>query len=135
MLNVVVLTGRLTKDPELKKTPSGVYVLGFSIAVERRYRSGEDRQADFINIVAWRKTAEFISKYFKKGQMIAVEGSLQSRKYQDKDGNNRTAVEVVANNAQFADYKRNDDISSTEAITANGTDFIEIEADQEDLPF
>lgn len=135
MLNVVVLTGRLTKDPELKTTPSGVYVLGFSIAVERRYRSGEDRQADFINIVAWRKTAEFISKYFKKGQMIAVEGSLQSRKYQDKDGNNRTAVEVVANNAQFADYKRNDDISSTEAITANGTDFIEIEADQEDLPF
>lgn len=135
MLNVVVLTGRLTKDPELKTTPSGVYVLGFSIAVERRYRSGEDRQADFINIVAWRKTAEFISKYFKKGQMIAIEGSLQSRKYQDKDGNNRTAVEVVANNAQFADYKRNDDISSTEAITANGTDFIEIEADQEDLPF
>lgn len=135
MLNVVVLTGRLTKDPELKTTPSGVYVLGFSIAVERRYRSGEDRQADFINIVAWRKTAEFISKYFKKGQMIAVEGSLQSRKYQDKDGNNRTVVEVVANNAQFADYKRNDDISSTEAITANGTDFIEIEADQEDLPF
>lgn len=135
MLNVVVLTGRLTKDPELKTTPSGVYVLGFSIAVERRYRSGEDRQADFINIVAWRKTAEFISKYFKKGQMIAIEGSLQSRKYQDKDGNNRTAVEVVANNAQFADYKRNDDSSSTEAITANGTDFIEIEADQEDLPF
>lgn len=135
MLNVVVLTGRLTKDPELKTTPSGVYVLGFSIAVERRYRSGEDRQTDFINIVAWRKTAEFISKYFKKGQMIAIEGSLQSRKYQDKDGNNRTAVEVVANNAQFADYKRNDDSSNTEAITANGTDFIEIEADQEDLPF
>ena len=135
MLNVVVLTGRLTKDPELKTTPSGVYVVSFSIAVERRYRSGEDRQADFINIVAWRKTAEFISKYFKKGQMIAIEGSLQSRKYQDKDGNNRTAVEVVANNAQFADYKRNDDSSNTEAITANGTDFIEIEADQEDLPF
>ena len=99
MLNVVVLTGRLTKDPELKTTPSGVYVVSFSIAVERRYRSGEDRQADFINIVAWRKTAEFISKYFKKGQMIAVEGTLQSRRYQDRDGNNRTAVEVVANNA------------------------------------
>ncbi len=135
MLNVVVLTGRLTKDPELKTTPSGVYVVSFSIAVERRYRSGEDRQADFINIVAWRKTAEFISKYFKKGQMIAVEGLLQSRRYQDRDGNNRTAVEVVANNAQFADYKRNDDTGSTEAVTADDTDFIEIEADQEDLPF
>ena len=109
MLNVVVLTGRLTADPELKTTATnGTSVCSFSIAVERRYKSGEERQSDFINIVAWRSTAEFVSKYFKKGQMIAIEGSIQTRKYQDKEGKNRTAFEVVANNVQFADFTKKD---------------------------
>lgn len=106
MFNLVVLTGRLTANPELKTTPNGVSVTSFSIAVERRYRQGEERQADFINIVAWRSSAEFICKYFSKGSMIGIEGAIQTRKYQDKDGNNRTAFEVVANNVQFVESKR-----------------------------
>ena len=97
MFNLVVLTGRLTADPELKTTPNGISVTSFSIAVSRRYRSGEATETDFINIVAWRQTAEFITKYFKKGTMIGIEGSIQTRRYTDKNGNNRTAFEVVAN--------------------------------------
>ena len=89
MFNLVVLTGRLTADPELKTTPNGTSVTSFSIAVDRRYRSGEERQTDFINIVAWRTSAEFICKYFKKGSLIGIEGSIQTRRYQDKNGNNR----------------------------------------------
>lgn len=105
MFNLVVLTGRLTADPELKTTPNGTNVTSFSIAVERRYRSGEERQTDFINIVAWRQRAEFVSKWFKKGQLVAVDGSIQTRRYTDKDGNNRTAFEVVANNVHFAEKR------------------------------
>lgn len=108
MFNLVVLTGRLTADPELRKTPSDVPVTGFSIAVQRKYKSGEEPETDFINIVAWRSSAEFICKYFKKGSMIGIEGSIQTRKYKDKDGNNRTAFEVVANNVQFVESRKND---------------------------
>ena len=140
MLNVVVLTGRLTSDPELKHTTSGIAVTSFSIAVDRRYRSGEERQTDFINIVAWRNSAEFVANYFKKGQLIAIEGSIQTRRYQDKDGNNRTAFEVVANNVQFAESKRSDDsapagdsIPASLSNTDSG-DFTEFTGD-EDLPF
>ena len=115
MFNLVVLSGRLTADPELKTTPNGVSVTSFSIAVERRYRQGEERQADFINIVAWRSSAEFICKYFKKGSMIGIEGSIQTRKYQDRDGNNRTAFEVVANNVQFVEFKKADNNSENNA--------------------
>ena len=115
MFNLVVLTGRLTAEPELKTTPNGVSVTSFSIAVERRYRQGEERQADFINIVAWRSSAEFICKYFKKGSMIGIEGSIQTRKYQDRDGNNRTAFEVVANNVQFVEFKKADNNSDNNA--------------------
>lgn len=115
MFNLVVLTGRLTADPELKTTQSGVSVTSFSIAVERRYKQGEERQADFINIVAWRSSAEFICKYFKKGSMIGIEGSIQTRKYQDRDGNNRTAFEVVANNVQFVEFKKADNNSDNNA--------------------
>lgn len=106
MFNLVVLTGRLTADPELKNTTNGIPVCSFSIAVDRRYKQGEERQTDFINIVAWRQTAEFITRYFSKGSMIGIEGSIQTRRYQDKDGNNRTVFEVVANNVQFMDSKR-----------------------------
>ena len=107
MFNLVVLTGRLTADPELKTTQSGVSVVSFCIAVQRQYKSGEEPITDFINIVAWRHTAEFVTKYFKKGNMIGIEGSIQTRKYTDKDGNNRTAFEVLANNVQFVESKRN----------------------------
>ncbi len=140
MLNVVVLTGRLTADPELKTTTNGTSVCSFSIAVDRRYRSGEDRQTDFINIVAWRTSAEFVSKYFKKGQMIAIEGSIQTRRYQDKEGNNRTAFEVVANNVQFADFARREGESTAPAATtsysnADAGDFASIDDSDDDLPF
>lgn len=107
MFNLVVLTGRLTADPELKTTQSGVSVVSFCVAVQRQYKSGEDPITDFINVVAWRHTAEFVTKYFHKGNMIGIEGSIQTRKYTDKDGNNRTAFEVLANNVQFVEGKRN----------------------------
>ena len=106
MLNVVAIMGRLVADPELRTTQSGTNVCSFRIACDRNFaRQGEQRQADFIDIVAWRQQAEFVSKYFQKGSLIAIEGSLQTRQYQDKQGNNRTAVEVVANNINFAGPK------------------------------
>ena len=109
MLNVVAIMGRLVADPELRTTQSGTNVCSFRIACDRNFaRQGEQRQADFIDIVAWRQQAEFVSKYFQKGSLIAIEGSLQTRQYQDKNGNNRTAVEVVANNISFAGAKRQD---------------------------
>jgi single-strand DNA-binding protein len=142
MINVVVLTGRLTTDPELKTTTNGTSVCSFSIAVDRRFsRSAEERQTDFINIVTWRSSAEFVSKYFKKGQMIAIEGSIQTRRYQDKDGNNRTAFEVVASNVQFADFARKDGDSSAPAAApvsfsnADAGDFTSIDDVDDDLPF
>jgi single-strand DNA-binding protein len=107
MLNVAVLMGRLTADPELRTTPNGVSVTSFTIACDRSYvASGAERQADFIDIVAWRKTAEFICKYFRKGQLIAVQGAIQTRTYTDKSGNKRKAFEIVADNAHFAESKR-----------------------------
>ena len=106
MLNVSILMGRLTADPELKKTPSGVSVTTFTVAVNRSYvKQGEERQSDFIECVAWRNTADFICKYFRKGQMIAVQGSIQTRSYQDKNGNKRKVVEVQADKVFFADSK------------------------------
>ena len=103
MLNIVAIMGRLVADPELRTTQNGTNVCSFRIACDRNYTaSGQERQADFIDVVAWRQSAEFISKYFQKGSMIAIDGSLQSRQYQDKNGNNRTAVEVLANHISFA---------------------------------
>ena len=140
MFNLVVLTGRLTADPELKTTPNGISVTSFSIAVSRRYRSGKETQADFINIVAWRQNAEFITKYFKKGNMIGIEGSIQTRRYTDKNGNNRTAFEVVVNNAQFVESKRDSasagaDDSAASYSNADAGDFTEIGGMDDDLPF
>ena len=139
MFNIVVLTGRLTDDPELKTTPAGIPVTSFSIAVDRRYKQGEEKQTDFINIVAWRSSAEFICKYFKKGSMIGIEGSIQTRKYTDKNGINRTAFEVVAKDVQFVESKRDSAASPANATptafsNADDNDFIEISAD-DDLPF
>ena len=110
MLNVAVLMGRLVADPELRHTPNGIAVTTFTIAVDRGYaKAGTERQTDFIDIVAWRSSAEFVCKYFRKGQMIAVEGSIQTRSYTDKDGNKRKAFEIVANNVSFTESKRGSD--------------------------
>lgn len=137
MFNLVVLTGRLTADPELKTTPNGISVTTFSIAVNRNYKAGEEQQTDFINIVAWRQTAEFITRYFQKGSLIGIEGSIQTRRYQDKNGNNRTAFEVVVNNAQFVESKRNGDNATGDIDYDDNYDtdnFTEVDGD-DDLPF
>ena len=106
MLNIVAIMGRLVRDPELRTTQQGTNVCTFRIACERSYaQKGQERQADFIDVVAWRQMAEFVSKHFQKGSMIAIEGSLQTRQYQDKQGSNRTAVEVLANHISFAGPK------------------------------
>ena len=106
-MNVAILIGRLTDNPELRHTTSNIAVTRFSIAVDRRFaKAGEERATDFINIVAWRQQAEFICNYFKKGQRIAIEGSIQTGRYQDKDGNNRYTFEVVANNVHFVESKK-----------------------------
>ena len=102
MLNVVALNGRLTAEPELKTTPSGISVCSFCIAVDRNAKSKDsEKLTDFINVVAWRNTAEFVSRYFNKGQMIAVQGELQSRKFTDKGGTNHTVYEVNAVQVSF----------------------------------
>ena len=151
MLNVVALMGRLTADPELKQTPNGISVVSFSIAVNRSYVSkGEERTADFINIVAWRNTADFVCKYFGKGQMMAVNGSIQTRNYEDKNGNKRTAFEIVADNVHFAESKNsgnNNTNNNSKPVatfnpsadvmsfsTADDSEFIEVTSD-DDLPF
>lgn len=108
MLNKAILMGRLTRDPELRYTPNGnVPVVTFSLAVERSYSgNGRERQTDFIDIVAWRRQAEFVSQWFTKGMMAIVVGSIQSRRWQDKNGNNRTSIEVIADEIQFGETKK-----------------------------
>lgn len=115
MLNVAAIMGRLTADPELRTTASGISVCSFTLAVDRSFvRQGEERQADFINVVAWRSTAEFICKYFTKGQMMAVTGSIQTRNYEDRQGNRRTAVEIVASDVSFTGSRRESGSGSSE---------------------
>ena len=136
MLNLVELQGRLTANPELKTTPSGVKVTSFSLAVERNYQSGEERQTDFINIVAWRGTAEFICRYFPKGKMMLVVGSLQVRNYTANDGTKRYVTEVVANEVYFAGDKtetlQKPDVEYSDSNTDDG--YTEISS-EDDLPF
>lgn len=138
MFNSVILSGRLTADPELKTTQSGILVTTFSLAVNRPKRKDEEQQTDFINIVAWRNTAEFVTKYFKKGSLIGIEGSIQTRKYEDKDGKKRVAFEVISNQVHFLKSKRTDeqDESNNASVpqNANTTDFTDIGTD-EDIPF
>ncbi len=142
MFNLVVLTGRLTADPELRYTANNTPVTSFSIAVSRRYKAGEEAQADFINIVAWRQTAEFVTKYFQKGSMIGIEGSIQTRRYVDKEtGKNRTAFEVLANNVQFVESKRdgaaNGGAEAPQGFSnAGANEFTDLSgAGDDDLPF
>lgn len=130
MINLVVLMGRLTYEPELKTTPSGVSVIRFQLAVERRYSKGEEKQADFIDCTAWRQTAEFVSRYFHKGSMIAVEGAIQTDSYTDKDGNNRKSVTVVANNVSFCGSKAESNTNTNQSMPDEFEDI-----DDDDLPF
>ena len=150
MINNVVLMGRLVATPELRNTQTGLAVTSFSLAVERSYaRQGEQRQTDFINCVAWRNTAEFISRYFQKGSMIAVTGSIHTRNYEDKNGNKRTAVEVLVDQASFCGSKAetgtgNNNYNQSYSApaqpaapsfsTGSDGDFEEISGD-DDLPF
>lgn len=151
MLNNVSLMGRMAADPELRNTQSGIPVTTFRIAVDRTFvPKGQEKQTDWIDIVAWRSTAEFVEKYFRKGSMIAVQGSIQTRSYTDKDGNKRTAFEVVADNVFFGESKRDSggapagnrydsqvpqfSESAPAFSTASSGDFEEIVGDDE-LPF
>jgi single-strand DNA-binding protein len=119
MLNHITIMGRLTRDPELRTTQSGVSVTSFSVAVDRDFggRDGGERQTDFIDCVAWRSTGEFVSRYFHKGSMIVVSGRLQSRKWQDREGNNRTSWEVNADNVYFGDSRRDSDSGRSDSYS------------------
>ena len=150
MLNKIILMGRLTRDPELRRTQSGTAVTSFSLAVDRdlKSQSGE-KETDFIDIVAWRNTAEFVSKYFTKGRMAVVEGRLQIRDWTDRDGGKRRSAEVIAENVYFGDSKREggSDYSSAPAYSApysgyaapaapgGHSDFAEIGEEDGELPF
>lgn len=132
MLNRAILMGRITKSPELKTTPNGVPVIQISIAVDRDYTpKGQEKQTDFINVVAWRNTAEFIAKYFEKGQLIALTGSIQTRSYTDNQGNKRSVTEVIADQVYFCGGKNEN--KKTEP-KFDESDFEEISTDS-DLPF
>ena len=138
MLNHVVIMGRMVRDPELRQLDNGTSVTSFSVAVDRNYvdKNTNERQADFLNVVAWRQTADFVCKYFHQGDMIALEGSLQSRKYTDKDGNNRTAIEIVANNISFCGGKNggNENAATTNDAPATMVANAPSE-DNDELPF
>lgn len=137
MLNKAILVGRLTKDPELRSTQSGVSVVTFSLAITRSYaKQGEERQTDFINCVAFRNTAEFISRYFSKGSMIGVDGSIQSRTWDDQEGKRHWVTEVMVNEAHFVESKR-DSAQSGNSIVGGADLPMEFgpDATDDDLPF
>lgn len=132
-MNKVILIGRLTRDPEIKYTPNQIAVCGFSLAVDRNYKSeGGNVQADFINCVAWRNTAEFVSKYFAKGNKMAAEGSMQTRSYEDKDGNTRYITEVVVDRVEFCESKKS--ASESAAQAGKYTGYVPID-DDDNVPF
>ena len=143
MLNHITVMGRLTRDPELRRTGSGVAVASFTVAVDRDFASkdGGEKETDFIDCVAWRQTGEFVSKYFTKGRMAVVSGRLQIRSYTDKDGNKRRAAEIVADNVYFGDSKKEESgntgfiPNSFAAPSAPAQDYAMIEDDDAQLPF
>jgi single-strand DNA-binding protein len=147
MLNHIVIMGRLTRDPELRRTSSGVAVASFSLAVDRDFTAqGAEKETDFIDVVAWRNTAEFVSKYFTKGRMAVVSGRLQIRNWTDKENNKRRNAEVIADNVYFGDSKRDSapggfdqtpsyPSSSYSAPAAPASDFSMLEGDDSELPF
>lgn len=149
MLNKAILMGRLTRDPELRHTQNNTPVVSFTLAVDRGYRRNtqnpDQPTADFIDIVAWQSTAEFVCKWFRKGMQVAVAGRIQTRRYKDRDGNDRNAVEVVADEVHFADTKRADDYqqggnafaapAAAQPAAPAANDFAEIAGGEEELPF
>ena len=144
MLNKIIIMGRLTRDPELRRTASSTAVAGFTLAVDRDFKSQNgEKSTDFIDVVAWRNTAEFVAKYFTKGRMAVVEGRLQIRDWKDKDGNNRRSAEVVAENVYFGDSKRDGapagDYAAPMGVYAapvsTTSSFSEIEDEDGDLSF
>lgn len=154
MLNVAALVGRLVADPELRRTTSGLSVASFTVAVDRSFaKAGTERQADFIDVVAWDKSAEFVCKYFQKGSMIAVQGSIQTRTYEDKNGNKRKAVEINARDISFAGPKSSNSgagnyaaggstpnyaaaaPAAAPAFSQGSADDFAVVDDHEDLPF
>ena len=141
MLNKIIIMGRLTRDPELRRTGSGTAVTSFSLACDRDFKSQSgDKETDFIEVVAWKNTAEFVSKYFSKGRMAVVDGRLQIRDWTDKAGNKRTTAEVVADNVYFADSKRSesDDNQKENFNALSGRlsdDFVPISEEDGEIPF
>ena len=136
MLNHITIMGRLTRDPEMRRTGSGVAVTSFTIACDRDFGQDGQKETDFIDITAWRNTAEFVSKYFSKGRMAVVSGRLQIRKWKDKEGNDRRTAEVVADNVYFGDSKK-DDASGYNAApsTAPAPDYPMLDDDDSQLSF
>lgn len=143
-LNTVVLMGRLTADPELRRTPNGVSVTTFTIAVERTYTPhGQERQTDFIEIVAWRNTAEFVCKHFSKGKLIALSGSIQTRPYEDKEGRKRKAFEILADNVSFGGDRASAPTQPSPTVlyeppvsfSQGSSEDFRVVDDNEDLPF
>lgn len=153
MINTAVIMGRLTADPELRQTQSGISVARFSVAVERPYSKDGERQTDFLDVVAWRNTADFVCRYFVKGQMIAIFGSIQARTYTDRDGNRRKSVEIVADGVSFCGDKpeRKAQTYDAEPVSAEPAkpqekpepryqqqsmdDFVDVPVSDDDLPF
>ena len=141
MLNKIIIMGRLTRDPELRRTGSGTAVTSFSLACDRDFKSQSgEKETDFIEVVAWKNTAEFVSKYFSKGRMAVVEGRLQIRDWTDKAGNKRTTAEVVADNVYFADSKRSESNDNQKenfnALSGRlSDDFVPISEEDGDIPF
>lgn len=134
MLNRITVMGRLVRDPDLRKTASDISVVSFTVAVDRDFKQGDERVADFIPVTAWRGTADFIARNFTKGRMICVDGSLQTRNYEDKEGNKRTAFEIVAQNVYFADSKKDGSAPAGQSYPNQSAQFSEVE-DEGELPF
>ena len=148
MLNKIFIMGRLTRDPELRRTQSGTAVTSFSLAVDRDFKSQSgEKETDFIDIVAWRSTAEFVSRYFTKGQLVAVEGQIQTRTWEDKAGQKRKSVEIVASDVYFAEPKRDGQSAPRQQQAPaggfdplpggsyGGNEFAALPGDDNDLPF
>ena len=139
MFNHIAIMGRLTRDPEMRRTGSGVAVTSFTIACDRDFGQNGEKETDFIDVTAWRNTAEFVSKYFTKGRMAVVSGRLQIRSWTDKDGNKRKSAEVVADNVYFADSKKDDSSSSNvQNFVPSGEplqDYAVVDGDDSMLPF
>lgn len=138
MFNHIAIMGRFTKDPEMRRTGSGVAVTSFTIACDRDFGQNGEKETDFIDVTCWRNTAEFVSKYFTKGRMAVVSGRLQIRKWTDKNGNERRSAEVVADNVYFADSKKDDSGSNFQSYSPAAAplqDYAVVDGDDDSLPF